>query len=602
MAMAYWGEPGCFIPYNPPNPYGSQAAHGIGPGREAYTATFLLHMYEETGNTAYLPYVEGTAEWLISGPDKVTEGGGYKWNHGRPYVSYYSIDGTGRIALFFYEIYQALGNAEYLEHANGAMRWLLSQAVLDGDMAKWFDPVFGCYWTLPFSDIGGYSGFWGMPEPNELLMAVYEITGNATYLDYARKLANWITSPTIAKPEGGGYKFPRAEGDSFYTACQNAKVYNFLSWMYDVTGEASYSEYANGALRWIIFNAEETDGGYKWRTITYFPYYATWFDRGAAGVGYYLISTISVNQPPVAGFRYRGPETSFTPSTIYVGSEVKFDAEPSYDPDGTIVSYTWNFGDGTILTETDRVAYHVYPVSGPYTVTLTVTDDKGATGQISKDIFIYPLQWELFIEIDYMTGHRPTDSVLGYIHGYFRDNGINVVLHVDDEVEQDQSVTEPEFWNYERLYNDVFWCDDRASGGYKYYLKEKWVLWGIDFDSSWQPKGTLGVTKSHVIPRFPQVWIGDIEGGNYIFIANQAIYNDVQLLAPKGVTLEEAWKVVLMHELGHSIGIGFYKWGKEQPDVSWSVMAPLSDANCNADPIRYSPRYWDQKDMEYYAI
>jgi rhamnogalacturonyl hydrolase YesR len=291
-AMTYWGEPGCFIPYNPPNPYGTQASHGIAPGREAYTVTFLLHMYEETGNRTFLTYVEGTAEWLISGPDKATDPNGYKWAFNRPYGSVYATDGNGQIALFFFEIYQALGNVTYLEYAQGAMNWLLSQAVINGNMAKWLDPVDSCYRTLPFSGGGGFQGFWGIPEPNDLLSAVYEITNNATYLDYAEKLANWITSQSVAIPEGGGYKFADAEGRFSYSAYQNAKIYNFLKWLSIVTGVTTYSEYAAGALQWIVFNATEAGGGYEWRTLEYSPYYATWLDGGAAGIGYYLASSV----------------------------------------------------------------------------------------------------------------------------------------------------------------------------------------------------------------------------------------------------------------------------------------------------------------------
>jgi len=296
MAMAYWGEAGCFIPYNPPGPYGTQAAHGIAPGREAYTATFLLHMYQETKDTTYLPYIRGTAEWLISGPDKVVDANGYKWRFNRPYGSVYPPDGNGQIALFFYEIYEALGDPTYLQYAQGTINWLLSQAVINGNTAKWYDPVTGLYMTLPLSDMGGMQGFWGIPEPNCLLMAVYGITKNPTYLDYAKKLANWITSSDIAVSEGGGYKFPNYQGSSFYSAYQNAKIYNFLSWLSSLTGETTYSNYADGALQWIIFSATESNGGYAWRTIPYFPYNAAWFESGAAGVGYYLASAATIDR------------------------------------------------------------------------------------------------------------------------------------------------------------------------------------------------------------------------------------------------------------------------------------------------------------------
>jgi len=61
--------------------------------------------------------------------------------------------------------------------------------------------------------------------------------------------------------------------------------------------------------------------------------------------------------------------------TAYVGDAVSFDGSESTDPDGSIVSYDWNFGDGA---SDNRVAVnHAYLATGNYTVTLTVTDNGG---------------------------------------------------------------------------------------------------------------------------------------------------------------------------------------------------------------------------------
>jgi len=49
----------------------------------------------------------------------------------------------------------------------------------------------------------------------------------------------------------------------------------------------------------------------------------------------------------------------------------------SYDPDGTIESYDWTFGDGG--TSTEGTAWNTYNNSGDYTVSLTVTDNEGAS-------------------------------------------------------------------------------------------------------------------------------------------------------------------------------------------------------------------------------
>jgi len=82
------------------------------------------------------------------------------------------------------------------------------------------------------------------------------------------------------------------------------------------------------------------------------------------------------NRPPVALFTQ-----SLT--TVETGETTTFYAGDSYDLDGTIVSYQWDFDDGTIVTETDLSITHVYEDDGSYTVTLTVTDDDGATNSTS---------------------------------------------------------------------------------------------------------------------------------------------------------------------------------------------------------------------------
>jgi hypothetical protein len=88
------------------------------------------------------------------------------------------------------------------------------------------------------------------------------------------------------------------------------------------------------------------------------------------------------------------PIAEFTMSPRYakLGQDVKFDASGSYDPDGTIVSYEWDFGDGT--TEiSSPVVKHAYTSRGFYTVILKVTDNDGAFSFARKTIAVQPVKW-----------------------------------------------------------------------------------------------------------------------------------------------------------------------------------------------------------------
>ena len=58
----------------------------------------------------------------------------------------------------------------------------------------------------------------------------------------------------------------------------------------------------------------------------------------------------------------------------------------STDGDGTIVSWLWNFGDGKYTSK--KNPWHRYAKLGNYSVTLTVTDNKGVSNSISKTVFI----------------------------------------------------------------------------------------------------------------------------------------------------------------------------------------------------------------------
>lgn len=99
-------------------------------------------------------------------------------------------------------------------------------------------------------------------------------------------------------------------------------------------------------------------------------------NQGATGAVSNNVTVTAANVPPTA---------AFTSSCTFL--VCNFNGSTSSDPDGTISSYSWNFGDGSALG-TGATPSHTYAAAGTYTVTLTVTDNQGATGSVPHDVTV----------------------------------------------------------------------------------------------------------------------------------------------------------------------------------------------------------------------
>lgn len=103
------------------------------------------------------------------------------------------------------------------------------------------------------------------------------------------------------------------------------------------------------------------------------------FDRGSAAL-----------PPPQAELRVEARER-------YAPTEVKFIASHSTQADGAIVQYDWDFGDGRTESTLTGDVFHSYPDPGDYTVSVTVTNDAGASDTASDTVRIQGYHAPLYL-------------------------------------------------------------------------------------------------------------------------------------------------------------------------------------------------------------
>jgi len=91
-----------------------------------------------------------------------------------------------------------------------------------------------------------------------------------------------------------------------------------------------------------------------------------------------IIDWLAMDRPVVS--------LAWSPMDPVVGETITFDASASYDPDGTIDNYSWNFGDGTQGSE--AVTTHMYSAGGTYVVSLTAFDNDGMSTTVTTEVVV----------------------------------------------------------------------------------------------------------------------------------------------------------------------------------------------------------------------
>ena len=208
----------------------------------------------------------------------------------------------------------------------------------------------------------------------------------------------------------------------------------------------------------------------------------------------------------------------------------------------------------------------------------------------------------------------PTIEVLNYIRDYYSARGISVTFILDDvidevalnnlEVDPLDGINDDEFWAIEKAYNHELYCDDRAKDGVdtdgtgydmEFKLKEKWLLFGNTVEGEPNVVGYCWVLVEGLMTL-------DFIAGNYMFVADEIADN---WETANGILYSGAEAVVVMHEMGHCIGIGTASryTGEIYCDNHECVMAMLRTENAdNYWAWFYCADHWATRNMDYYKV
>jgi len=156
--------------------------------------------------------------------------------------------------------------------------------------------------------------------------------------------------------------------------------YEYMSSTYDIDGEQIRYRFDWGDgnySNWSDFISSNTSVSvsHHWSAISNYIIRVMAQDENGSNSSWSPVLNVTVSQaesgeiPPVADVN--------VPSNASANQIIVFNASGSYDIDGVIVSYQWDFGDGT--TGSGVSPEHVYENPGEYTATLVITDNNGNT-------------------------------------------------------------------------------------------------------------------------------------------------------------------------------------------------------------------------------
>lgn len=269
------------------------------------------------------------------------------------------------------------------------------------------------------------------------------------YSTQAIEIANW----SISDSSGNSYNFSISLVDFAVLSCNNASFFQANPSFNTMIPVVNLSCRGNGWLNngddaVIIYDS-------NMQALDNFSYSSTEENKTYARISdnWTLCSTptpgtanncpiLQPNQPPAANF-------TFSPQNPAANQAVAFDAGSSYDSDGIITLYSWNFGDST--NTIGITAQHNFSTAGNFTVNLTVTDSNNSQASTTKTISIAQNQSQqnqtnqtqnCTLEITYAPSEAYFGSEIQINLSVYRNNTARYAVYLYIEDNEGEDVTD----------------------------------------------------------------------------------------------------------------------------------------------------------------
>lgn len=293
------------------------------------------------------------------------------WNTGTPTPS--QVQNSYNFALV---AMHQLGHAMGLDHENDLLATMNSEYPFGG-------PIGPDMLEPHADDIRGIrAGYGSGVSQNDLAAVPYKSNGSGN--------SSPLASPASTVYRSRSYTFPFTIENRGTTSFSSVTVGFYLTPDRVVTANETYL----GSATFSLGVGATTTANVTLNiptSVTPGTYYFGWIvdpyetvsegDRVNNGATYSSAFTVPTAIPPTACF-------TASPTSGSAPLEVTYNASCSSDPNGSIVSYSWDFDDGT--TDTGVSGTHWYDWGGFYSMTLTVTDSEGLSA--SKSIPIHAIE------------------------------------------------------------------------------------------------------------------------------------------------------------------------------------------------------------------